>query len=1026
MSEEQATIVIPKVRQGSDVRMTLTLTDNGVAVDWTSLSDIVAMLYSNEQRVLTGRCTTAIDPEDATKLVCDYDADQPEFLGLTSIVIRCTYLERTKTFDKKVLEFVASTEDLDGEDITLEDPELDVTINVEDVSTSLLDNAIAAAFDGGDFAMEKGQYAKDQGDYAKDKGDYAKDQGDYAKDQGDYAKDQGDYAKNKGDYAKEKGDYALEQGGIAAGAAALAVEKAGLANDAATLANQKAGLANDAATLANTKAGLADDAATLANTKAGLANDAATLANQKAGYAGDQGDYAKAQGDYAKEKGDAFAALIVDNLTTNDPAKALSAKQGKVLNDNLSQLGQEKVKVNAHKNLYDANTAVLGKYINSGGGLSNNASFFVSSFIPVKSETQYYISRGTVDGTIGTAASYFAEYDSSFNHVALTAATNKTITTNSATRFLRISGFVDYKNSAMVSEGSSFVAFEQYSPINYPVFLDQIAGVDMDKVLSTPTMFKDFPGAGSSLVTRRVYLVPGRVYNLFFNNNEWLDSEAPSNTAKFYVEKWINGVYTTIVNYQKGADVPKVISFEAETADYYSIGIRANSGTTVSVYILDVTEYDSMLPKSLHIKGDNTGVRTAVLKTQIGHNYRLFFLKPNWSKENIGSRNYLSLNDGNGVNVFAYGKTYYPDGFQYRDFLATTETYTLSICADASEYVDVIFADMTEICDNSVTAFNGGYSNLLAIFSTLRRKSYGNTSPARFNLIFYSDIHNGAENNQRIADFKHLFDEYLDDVIHGGDSVQDNFSHTNTVAEYGGQSFLNVIGNHDALLSDGGLATGLQCYDKYISPNVAQWGDVVLPEDAATNGYCYYYKDYTAAKVRLIAVDCMHWDTTQKDWFIATLADAKTNGFSVICVSHYCPDRFPTMISDCTFCTLYSSDVNAGLNSEAEDAVADAITNGLDFICWLFGHTHRDYFVKSHNHPEQYAIGVDKGYGNLASDDSARTKETKFYDSFDIISVDTKAGMLSVIKIGVNADRLMRQKNYLVFDYKNRQIISNS
>ena len=122
MSEEQATIVIPKVRQGSDVRMPLTLTDNGVAVDWTSLSDIVAMLYSNEQRVLTGRCTTAIDPEDTTKLVCDYDADQPEFLGLTSIVIRCTYLERTKTFDKKVLEFVASTEDLDGEDITLEAP----------------------------------------------------------------------------------------------------------------------------------------------------------------------------------------------------------------------------------------------------------------------------------------------------------------------------------------------------------------------------------------------------------------------------------------------------------------------------------------------------------------------------------------------------------------------------------------------------------------------------------------------------------------------------------------------------------------------------------------------------------------------------------------------------------------------------------------------------------------------------------------------------------------------------------------
>ena len=33
--------------------------------------------------------------------------------------------------------------------------------------------------------------------------------------------------------------------------------------------------------------------------------------------------------------------VVVDNLTTNDPTKALSAKQGKVLNEEVSQLGQE-------------------------------------------------------------------------------------------------------------------------------------------------------------------------------------------------------------------------------------------------------------------------------------------------------------------------------------------------------------------------------------------------------------------------------------------------------------------------------------------------------------------------------------------------------------------------------------------------------------------------------------------------------------------------------------------------------------
>lgn len=33
--------------------------------------------------------------------------------------------------------------------------------------------------------------------------------------------------------------------------------------------------------------------------------------------------------------------VIADNLTTNDATQALSAKQGKVLNDNMTQLGQE-------------------------------------------------------------------------------------------------------------------------------------------------------------------------------------------------------------------------------------------------------------------------------------------------------------------------------------------------------------------------------------------------------------------------------------------------------------------------------------------------------------------------------------------------------------------------------------------------------------------------------------------------------------------------------------------------------------
>ena len=1012
-----STITLPNIRVSSDLEIRLKLKDGGVAIDWSTLTNIKASIYSDRQRSLAGRCDIEIDEDDNTILVCRYSANKPQYPGVNRIIVSCTYDGETKTYDKPAFNFVRWTDDQEGQTITIDDPDIDVEISVEDVSSSILQEAVDAANTAAERANEAAEAAEHMVDIhtgPAGKSPYIGENGHWY--EWDEETDQYvDTETNaKGDTGETPditiGTVTTAEPGTPAAATMTGTPEDPVLN--LTIPKGAVG-ATPNFTIGTVTTG--EPGTPVVVTLTGTPEAPVLNITIPQGMQGNTGSSV----DYPYE--------LVNNLTTNDATKGLSAQQGKVLKDELTQLEHKvnynDVPVKVHKNLYDKDRRKTGYYIDSSGAEHASSNFWISPYMPVKPNTAYYVSKGTTNTAIGTNACYMAEYDEHLALIGVTAVSAKTLTTTANTRYLRVSGStVDI----MVSEGSSFVALEQYSPINYPVFLEQIADTDMDKVLSTPTMFKDFPGAGGAAVIKRVYLVPGRVYHLFFNNNEWSDSEASSGTYKFNLEKWVNGGYTTIANYSKGADVPKVISFEAETADYYEIGIRADSGTTVSVYILDVTEYDSMLPKSLHIKGNNTGARTTVLKTQIGHTYRLFFLKPNWEKENIGSGNYLFLDDANGTNVFAYGKGYYPDGFQYRDFIAKTETYTLSIRADASEYVDVIFADITELFDNSVTAFNGGYSNLLAILSTLTRKSYGNTSPARFNLVFYSDIHNGAENNQRIADFRNLFAKYFNDVIHGGDSVQDNFSHTNTVAEYGGQSFLNVIGNHDALIAGGGLATGLQCYEKYIAPNVAQWGDVVFPEGAATNGYCYYYKDYTDAKVRLIAVDCMHWDTTQKDWFIATLADAKTNGLSVMCASHYSPDRFPTMISDCTFCTLYSSDVNAGLDSEAEDAVADAITGGLDFICWLFGHTHRDYFVKSHNHPEQYAIGVDKGYGNLASDDCTRLKETRYYDSFDVISVDTKSKILTVMKIGANADSYMRQKNYLVFKYDTHEIISNS
>lgn len=140
------TIVIPKVRKETDVMMYVKLTDNGVTVDWTSLSEVVAFMYSNEQDCIAGQCETAIVAGDPSTLNVRYTTMAPQFLGVNSLLIRCTYDGMQKSFDVPVLEFVDRTAEATGQ-VTLDDPELPVSIEVTDVDTSLLDEAIAAALD---------------------------------------------------------------------------------------------------------------------------------------------------------------------------------------------------------------------------------------------------------------------------------------------------------------------------------------------------------------------------------------------------------------------------------------------------------------------------------------------------------------------------------------------------------------------------------------------------------------------------------------------------------------------------------------------------------------------------------------------------------------------------------------------------------------------------------------------------------------------------------------------------------------
>ena len=123
-----STITLPNIRVSSDLTVGVVLKDGGVAIDWSTLSNIKAYLYADAQRAMAGRCSVAVDEEDSTRLVCSYRANKPQYIGVNRIVITCTYRGETKTFDKPALNFVRWTDDQAGQQITIDDPDVDVEI----------------------------------------------------------------------------------------------------------------------------------------------------------------------------------------------------------------------------------------------------------------------------------------------------------------------------------------------------------------------------------------------------------------------------------------------------------------------------------------------------------------------------------------------------------------------------------------------------------------------------------------------------------------------------------------------------------------------------------------------------------------------------------------------------------------------------------------------------------------------------------------------------------------------------------
>ena len=147
------TINLPNFRTTADVTMNTRLKDGGMYIDWAGLTDIRAWIYSDAQKAMAGRADVTIDQEDSTKAILVYAGTKAQYPGINRLIIQARYNGSLKTYDKAVFNFVPRTAEATG-NVTIDEPETDVEIVVQDVSSSILDATILAALAAAERADE--------------------------------------------------------------------------------------------------------------------------------------------------------------------------------------------------------------------------------------------------------------------------------------------------------------------------------------------------------------------------------------------------------------------------------------------------------------------------------------------------------------------------------------------------------------------------------------------------------------------------------------------------------------------------------------------------------------------------------------------------------------------------------------------------------------------------------------------------------------------------------------------------------
>ena len=370
----------------------------------------------------------------------------------------------------------------------------------------------------------------------------------------------------------------------------------------------------------------------------------------------------------------------------------------------------------------------------------------------------------------------------------------------------------------------------------------------------------------------------------------------------------------------------------------------------------------------------------------------------------------------------------------------TNAVFQLSII-DLTEYesydrVENKIATLNESVTNIIDSMSSVEETPTDIDETLMpiRHAVKDSSSAKLKLFFFTDVHGDGSAIQKLIDYIDAHESLIDEVINGGDTARYEFTsaaNSNYFDSELAPMALSIIGNHDAAAYDSNnnitwwAKTQKECYDKYIGPYISGW-NVIQPDNAATNGLNYYYKDYAISStitIRIIYLDAMFWDSTQLSWLEGVLSSSISSSISVMIVAHG-TDGGVTGDANCQW-TWYEAPNSTGyysnlrLNGGAASAVNDFITAGGNFICWLTGHTHLDRIGKMTAYPNQFVVNMNNS--------GAKTSDSRgAYYSGTMVIIDIANKLIKLIRTGCNYDAYLNPKNTLCYNYQTQTLISQT